>query len=110
RSLAPPFGQQLWRAENQARRFAFFVFDDLAVGGLRRVAVDFQFVEQKSIDHAGITVVGDDRSVGCRRVEFGTGGIAALLQTRRVNFGNEDDLIFRQARGQLTNVSLYVGD
>jgi len=40
----PPSGLQSRRAENQARRFAFVIFDNLAVGGLRRVAGDFQFV------------------------------------------------------------------
>src|SRR5262245_17999037 len=45
RALAPPICEQLRRAENQSRWFTLVVFDDFAVGGLRRFAVDLQFGE-----------------------------------------------------------------
>jgi len=96
--------QQFRSTQDKARWLATIVLDDLAVGGLRRIARDAQMSQQCAVEHRRIPVVGNGQPLTRSLVKLVASGISAFLQPCRINFGNIDD----SARGQDGSLSSNV--
>ena len=102
--------KQLRRAEDQAGGLAFLILDDLAVGGLRRIARDAELGEDLRIDHRRVAVVRHGEAARRGFVDLVASRVAAILQSRGIDLRNEDDSIRRKRGRLLAHVGLDFGD